>query len=101
MSTHRRPGARPSWLVIRRTRRLARRRLACPEQGPTPAEWQRSALDDERGPVAVQPQGQVEVVEGGDTEAAAALPQGDQHTATDAAETGGNTDQDTAEQADE
>jgi hypothetical protein len=29
------------------------------------------------------------------------LPQGDQHTATDAAETGGNTDQDTAEQADE
>jgi hypothetical protein len=133
MSTHRRPGARPSWLVMQRTRRFARRRLACPEQGPTPAEWQRSALDDEnagaglgeagqdggadgreaddvgpdvldgdeRVPVAVQPQGQVEVVEGGDTEAEAALPQGDQHTATDDAETGENADQDTAEQASE
>jgi len=103
MSTQRRSGGRPSWLVTRRTLRLARRRLACPDTVPAPAEWRRSALDDESagtGPGETAPNGAAGQ-EDADAEGGAALPQGDQHTATDAAEMGGNADQDTAEQASE
>lgn len=103
MSAQRQSGGRPSWLVTRRTLRLARRRLACPDPVPAPAEW-RSALDDEGADAALgetAPNGGADAQEAADAEGRAALPQRDQHTATDAAETGENADQDTAEQASE
>ena len=104
MSTHRRPGARPSWLVMRRTRRLARRRLACPDTVPAPAEWRRPALDDggaDAGLGETAANGGADAQAGTDAAGGTALPQGDQRPATDAAEMGENADQDTAEQASE
>jgi hypothetical protein len=46
MSTKRPSDERPSWAVRRRGLRLVRSRLACPAQGPAPAEPGRSVLDD-------------------------------------------------------
>jgi len=126
MSTHRRPGERPNWLIMRRTLRLTRRRLTCPDQVPAPAERRRSGLDDEAagpglaevgqdggigrqkggeadldvldGGERVRPQGQVAAADDGDTEGEAAVPQTDQPAAA-SAETGENADQDAVEQA--
>ena len=46
MSTPRPSGDSAAWLVKQRSLRLARRRLACPEQVPTPAAVRPPGLDD-------------------------------------------------------
>jgi hypothetical protein len=105
MSTQRPSGGRPSWVATRRSVRLARRRLACPDQVPAPAGQQGddARLDatdgGERTLVAVPLQGQAPAAEGSSAESSsaegrAASLEGDQRAAADAAQTDRDLDQD-------